>query len=469
MGSVGGRHVRRVMARRQFIRRTGTLGLSLAAGPLLAALGSGAPIQTARAGEGRAELRFVFWGSINERNGVEHMIDTFNAANPMIHVTPQYIPTTGDTYTEKLTAMLASGDPPDAAYVTGSVAFAYASAGRLMDLSRYVKSDPSKLLPNAFYRYGNQIIGSSIGEITVLYYNKDLFDAAKAPHPPADPKDDWEWDQFLEIARKLTKDRNGNDATSGRFDPNNIETYGVAFNTANTGYLPLVWSNWGQFANDQGTRLTLNEPQAVDPIQRLQDLIYKYHVAPTPAVSQQMPATDILMQTRRVAMDLNGHWKVLDYSHTNGLRWDMGALPRLRRPATLLVASARVIFASTKHPNEAYQFYRYHIDPNRVELFKDGLWMPPQREYYDDPAMTDAWIDGHKGVYPAGAKQVLVSYVKHYIPHQAPEYWLRNLNQIYSKALNPALDLVWTGKAGAKQAMDQAAADAKPLMAGRWN
>ena len=246
MGSVGGRRVRRVMARRQFIRRTGTLGLSLAAGPLLAAFGSGAPIQTARAGEGRAELRFVFWGSINERNGVERMIDTFNAANPMIHVTPQYIPTTGDTYTEKLTAMLASGDPPEAAYVTGSVAFAYASAGRLMDLSRYVKSDPSKLLPNAFYRYGNQIIGSSIGEITVLYYNKDLFDAAKAPHPPADPKDAWEWDQFLEIARKLTKDRNGNDATSGRFDPNNIETYGVAFNTANTGYLPLVWSNWGQ-------------------------------------------------------------------------------------------------------------------------------------------------------------------------------------------------------------------------------
>ena len=108
-------------------------------------------------------------------------------------------------------------------------------------------------------------------------------------------------------------------------------------------------------------------------------------------------------------------------------------------------------------------------DPNRVELFKDGLWMPPQREYYDDPAMTDAWIDGHKGVYPPGAKQVLVSYVKHYIPHQAPEYWLRNLNQIYSKALNPALDLVWTGKASAKEAMDQAAADAKPLMAGRWN
>jgi len=50
-----------------------------------------------------------------------------------------------------------------------------------------------------------------------------------------------------------------------------------------------------------------------------------------------------------------------------------------------------------------------------------------------------------------------------------PEYWLRNLNQIYSKALNPALDLVWTGKASAKEAMDQAAADAKPLMAGRWN
>ncbi len=456
--------MRREMTRRRFLKAAG----ASTAGALLAAAGGRRAEWSARAEE-RAELRFVFWGSINERNGVERMIASFNASHPNIHVTPQYIPTTGDTYTEKLTAMLASGDPPDAAYVTGAVAFAYAQAGRLMDLSKYIKADPSQLLPNAFYRFGNQIVGSSIGEISVLYYSKDLFEAAKVPPPPSDAKDAWEWDQFVEIARKLTRDRNGNDATSSRFDPNNIATYGIAINTAPTSWLPLVWSNYGNFANDFGTRLTLAEPQAVEAVQRVQDLIHKYHVAPTPAAMQQMPATEILMQSRRVAMDLNGHWKVLDYSHVNGLRWDMGALPRLKRPASLLVASARVIFASTKHPDEAYQFYRYHIDPKAVDLFKDGLWMPPQRVYYDDPATTDTWINGKPGVYPPGAKQLLVSYVKHYIPHPAPEYWLRNLNQIYAKAVNPAFDRVWTGKASARQAMDQAAADAKPLMQGRWN
>ena len=459
------KRTRGAMTRKRFLQLAG----ASAAGSMLGAPGGGRSLRTARAAGSKAELRFVFWGSINERNGVEHMIDSFNAAHPDIHVTPQYIPTTGDTYTEKLTAMLASGDPPDAAYVTGAVAFAYAQAGRLMDLSKYVKADPSQLLPNAFYRFGNQVVGSSIGEISVLYYSKDLFDAAKLPYPPADPKDAWGWDQFVEVARKLTKDRAGNDATSSKFDPNNIAQYGISINTAPTSYLPMVWSNYGNFANDLGTRLTLSDPQAVEPIQRVAELIHKYQVAPTPAASAQMPATEILMQSRRIAMDLNGHWKVLDYSHVNGLRWDMGALPKFKRPATLLVASARVIFSSTRHPDETYQFYRYHIDPKSVDLFKDGLWMPPQREYYDNPSMADSWLNGKPGVYPSGAKTLLQAYVKRYIPHQAPEYWLKNLQQIYAKAVNPAFDLVWTGKAAAKEAMERAAADAKPLMQGRWN
>jgi multiple sugar transport system substrate-binding protein len=43
-------------------------------------------------------------------------------------------------------------------------------------------------------------------EVNIIYYNKDLFDAAGVAYP----SEDWTWDDFLAVAEKLTqKDANG--------------------------------------------------------------------------------------------------------------------------------------------------------------------------------------------------------------------------------------------------------------------
>jgi ABC-type glycerol-3-phosphate transport system substrate-binding protein len=43
----------------------------------------------------------------------------------------------------------------------------------------------------------------------VLYYNKDMFDAAHVPYPPTDPAQQWTWDQFVGYMKQLTKVVNG--------------------------------------------------------------------------------------------------------------------------------------------------------------------------------------------------------------------------------------------------------------------
>lgn len=45
-------------------------------------------------------------------------------------------------------------------------------------------------------------------------------------------------------------------------------------------------------------------------------------------------------------------------------------------------------------------------------------------------------------------------------------YWPKNLDEILLQAVTPALDLIWTGEATAQAAMDQAVANATPLMQG---
>ena len=51
-----------------------------------------------------------------------------------------------------------------------------------------------------------------------------------------------------------------------------IDVFGVSFPSWWGGYLPMIYSNGGQLASDDGQRLMLNGPEAVEALQALQVL-----------------------------------------------------------------------------------------------------------------------------------------------------------------------------------------------------
>lgn len=417
-----------------------------------------------------AELVFTLWGSPFEKQAILDATDSFNESHPCINVRAQHIPNTA--YAEKITTMLAAGDPPDVAYLGEQQAFPWAQEGKILDLTKYFDAQPidQSLLESTYYHFdgGKKLMGTGLATgIILLYYNKDIFEAAGVDAPPSKAQDAWTWDEFVEVAKKLTKDRNGNDASSPDFDPGAIDTYGIAFPQWWGGYLPFVLSNGGNIVNDEGTEMLLNQPEAVEALQKMQDLIYVHHVAPTPSQSQTLPSADVMMQSRKVAMSIDGMWKVVDFSNL-GMNWGMGVLPKFKKPQTFVLSTPKVIFSATEHPDEAFEFYRYISDPTQVSLFSGGLWSPLEKSYFSDPAKTAEWLEGQPGVYPPEAKDVLVDYTLNDAPYQPPAYWLKNAGQIFSEAIDPALDLLWSGEATAQEATDQAVEKATPLLQGRW-
>ena len=418
--------------------------------------------------EENAELLFTYWGSPQEKDAVEGMIDDFMEAYPNITVRGQHIPT---NYVEKLTTMLAGGEPPDVAYLPETTALPWAAEGTLLDLTDYFKNDPeaSNRLPATYYGYGeDKLVGTNTAaETMLLFYNESLFEAAGVEPPPTNGADAWTWDKFVETAKKLTKDRNGNDATSPDFDPNAIDTYGVSFQNGFGGWLPFVYSNGGRYVNDEGTEFLLNQPEAVEVMQKLQDLIHVHHVTPTPAQSKAFPSADVMMQTGKLAMAVDGHWNVLSLSQL-GIDFGLGVLPKFDEPLTMIVGAPTVIFADTEYPNAAFEFYKFHNNPEYVDLFAKGLWMPLQEAYYTDPEKTDEWLNGEQGVYPADSREVLTDYTLNYTPYQPPVYWLKNAGQIDSEVMTPTLELLWSGQLSAQEAMDQAAEKIAPMLDGRW-
>ena len=415
------------------------------------------------------ELPFTFWGSPQEKRAVDDMISSFNESHPGITVRGQHIPT---DYGIKLNTMIAGGTPPAAGYLGADMALPWAEEGILLDLTAYLgEGAAAERFENTFYTLDGKTYGSwTVAETMITYYNKDLFDAAGVAYPPVTAADAWTWDEFVEVAKTLTVDRNGNNAASPDFDPNNVQTYGVSFAKSWLVYLPLLASNGGEFANEAGTELLLNEPAAVEALQQMHDLIYVHHVSPTPTQGEALPAAaEVMMQTGKVAMTFEGHWKVLDFSQLPSLNWGMGVLPYFKTPTTLLVSAGTVAFADTPCPEAVAEFYRFHNDPENVDLFRKGLWMPLQLEYYTDPAKQAEWLEGEEGVYPPEAKTVLGEYVLNNATVRPPDTYLKNAVQLFSDVVDPTFDTFWNNPEATAQAVtDEIVAKASGVLEGRW-
>lgn len=415
------------------------------------------------------ELDFSIWVGCesSEANAIRTAITAYEADNPGVKVNLVCI--AGDGYQERISAMMASGTNPDMGYLNEAVALEWASQGALLDLTEYFQNDPvaSARLPQSFYRYGdNQILGTNTGaEIMLLFYNKDNFDAAGLAYPPTSATEAWTWEEFVDVCKQLTLDRNGNNAASAEFDPENIDTYGCDAGNWWATYHPLLVSNGADIISEDGTELLLNSPEAIEVFQNLQDLIYVHHVMPSPAATQARQ--DVGLKTGKLAMQINGHWTTSDLADTEGLNFGIGVLPRYDEPVTTFLGGVTVIFGNTEHPEEAFEFYTYHNDPQFVPMYSDGLWMPLVEEYYTDPEKRAEWLQGQPGVYPEGVEESIVDYTMNYAV-QAPIYWVRNWPQIMDEAVNPAVQAIFAGEMSVEEALNQAVEMGNALTAGRW-
>lgn len=411
-----------------------------------------------------ASLVFAYWGSPQEQEAVKQMTESFNSQNPGIAVNPQYI--ANDGYAEKLTTMLAGGGPPDVSYMGASMAFQWAADGQTLDLKPWVDADPETptLIPDTNYTYENgKVLSTSLAiGIHLLYYNKKIFEEAGVGAPPITGETAWTWDQFVETAKLLTKDRSGKTPNDEGFDPEGIQTYG----TTVPYWLPMIWSNGGALASEDGMQFMMGSPEGVEVFQALQDLIYVHHVSPTPAAAESLPATDVLMRTGKLAMDINGMWKTLDYANSRDLEWGMGVLPKFKEPITQRSGIPIIISANCQYPDQAYEFYRWRYSPERIDLYARGLWMPIQSTYYTEEDKIAQWLVPE--VYPAEARQVLVDYGLNFAPKQNPTYWLKNQDQLYTEAINPALEKLFANEGTAQDLLTGAATAAAPMMQGRW-
>lgn len=142
------------------------------------------------------------------------LIEAFEAANPDIKV--ELIDIASADYTQKLTVMLNGGNDLDVVWIKdGDTTPSIAARGQLEDLTPYIEQDGVDLaayngVAETLNMDGKQVALPISTGYYVLYYNKDIFDAAGVEYP----SNDMTWAEFEELAGKVTSGE-GNDKKYG--------------------------------------------------------------------------------------------------------------------------------------------------------------------------------------------------------------------------------------------------------------
>ena len=172
-------------------------------------------------------LKLATWDNTSNTT-VSDTVAAFETANPNIKVEIIDIPSAD--YTTKLSVMLNGGSDLDAFYIKdGDTAKSLVEKGQLADMSDYISADGVNLadyngLAENFSFDGKQYALPARTDFYVMYYNKDIFDAAGVEYP----SNDWTWEEFEETAKKLTSGEGAN------------KTYGAFFHT-----WQACVENWG--------------------------------------------------------------------------------------------------------------------------------------------------------------------------------------------------------------------------------
>lgn len=357
----------------------------------LASLASCANGSTTPAGA----VSFMVFGDPIELAAYQKLVAAFHARTSAVQVELRHVPSESD-FRRQLTAAFAAGSPPDVMLLNYRRFAAFAAPGGLEPLGPYLARGQS-LRESDFYaqaldgfRLDNQLwcIPQNISSL-VVYYNRDLFDAAQLSYPA----NDWHWEDFLAAAQALTRDENGD----GR-----PEQYGAGLTPTLIRLAPFVWANGGDIVDDPArpTRLALDTPEAQAAWQWFVDLQVKHKVTPD-AVAEQAENSETRFMNGRLAMFFNSRRGAPTYRTIQGFIWDVAPLPQGSQAATTLHSDGYCLASTAPNKEAAWQFIEFanSVAGQRI-MAATGRTVPSLRQVAESPSFLDpAQAPAHSRVF----------------------------------------------------------------------
>jgi multiple sugar transport system substrate-binding protein len=225
-----------------------------------------------------------------------------------------------------------------------------------------------------------------------MYTNLDLFKEAGLAVPPQkygdkytlDGKEvEWNFDTIAEVARKLTVDKNGNDATAANFDAKNIVQYG---------FVP----QWVDEPRAFGTYFCAHYPvkDGKADVPECWKKAYQWYYdgmwGDQPFIPNQAAMDSDLMKgnafsSGKVAMGLTHLWYTCCVDTKNVPNWDYSIVPSFDGKVTAKMhGDTFAIMEQSQHPKEAFEVYQYMLGEGAADLYKIYGGLPARKSQQAD-------------------------------------------------------------------------------------
>lgn len=275
----------------------------------------------------------------------------------------------------------------------------------------------------------------------VLFYNKRLFkEAGLEP-----PRDDWDWNDLLEAARKLTKkDARGRTVQFG------------------IGYIEpwiLFWQYGARMYTDDGKKCIIDSPEGQKAAKFWASFRLTEKVTPTPSEEQGLASMGSwggagnLFTAERLGMFITGRWMSIQYRRNTEMEWDVAPVPSHNGvKATLLASKVFSIPAGLDEEDKetAFRFLKYLTSRrNQLIVSSTGDGIPSVMEYAHSEDFLfnpDFPEESNNAVY--------LSEMEHAEPQEVSPY----ISELDARTIfNEEMDLMWQGRQAPEQAVKQIA------------
>jgi multiple sugar transport system substrate-binding protein len=331
-----------------------------------------------RAGDPRTVLELANWAEYREADLETRVLAPFERDHPGITVQQQSAGTGQAEYRERILTSMLAGTPPDVFLLDNIDVPAFTSRGVTLDLSPYLQRlgvDLSRYDSTVLgiFRRGDALYALPKGySPMVMVYNKDLFDRAGLPYPT----DDWTWDDFVRIAKILTRDTDGD---------GQIDQWGTAFDRRVFLWVPWVWSGGGDVLCPDGTKASgcLDAPASVAAIRWYTEWVTRDSIVPRVFnLRRSLGDNQRLFNSGKVALLTVGHfWIPMMRPYVTDGRLRIGFVEIPHRvgasPQTVIYASGFAVPATASHRRLSIQLAAFLADSQAQAIrVAGGLELP---------------------------------------------------------------------------------------------
>ncbi|MCB0195564.1 MAG: sugar ABC transporter substrate-binding protein [Anaerolineae bacterium] len=307
--------------------------------------------------EEEVTLTFVFWEwGPDARLEWEGISEGFTKENP--HIKVELLAVQGPnwgSYLEGVATLIAGGEHPDIMLVATEGVQFLVQQDLILPLDDFIaqdqaevddfKDDIAPVMYNAFNVDGKQYMFPYAWNNMVIYYNTDRLAEAGLEPPSAD----WTRDEFLEMAKALTVDEDG-DGTP--------EKYGYAWSNGELfpSAMPWIFANNSNILTDDYCSVQVTDPDVIEALQFMHDLLYVHKVAPEPIGFGDLFN---LFQTGDVAMFGAGRWPLTTLVPAGFEAFNIQYWPGNPQRKTEFGIAGFPILQVSEHPEAAWKLVKH--------------------------------------------------------------------------------------------------------------